>query len=62
MYTWCATPAPAFLFTAAASFICRLSPALLHALPWLCSKNAAYDFFPCQNQLFYRGKGKGGMW
>ncbi|KAI7835779.1 hypothetical protein COHA_010322 [Chlorella ohadii] len=25
-------------------------------------KNAAYDFFPCQNQLFYRGKGKGGMW
>lgn len=27
-----------------------------------CRKNAAYDFFPCQNQLFYRGKGKGGMW
>ncbi|PSC68636.1 violaxanthin de-epoxidase-related [Micractinium conductrix] len=25
-------------------------------------KNAAYDFFPCQFQLFYRGKGKGGMW
>lgn len=20
------------------------------------------DFFPCQFQLFYRGKGKGGMW
>ena len=27
-----------------------------------CSKNAAYDFFPCQFQLFYRGRGKGGMW
>ena len=26
------------------------------------SKNAAYDFFPCQFQLFYRGRGKGGMW
>ncbi|KAL4427643.1 hypothetical protein ABPG75_001732 [Micractinium tetrahymenae] len=25
-------------------------------------KNAAYDFFPCQFQLFYRGKGKGGIW
>jgi hypothetical protein len=25
-------------------------------------KNAAYDFFPCQFQLFYRGKGRGGMW
>ena len=25
-------------------------------------KNAAYDFFPCQFQLLYRGKGKGGMW
>ena len=29
---------------------------------WLVAagKNPAYDYFPCQHQLFYRGKG--GMW
>jgi hypothetical protein len=25
-------------------------------------KNPAYDFFPCQHQVFYRGKGRGVMW
>lgn len=25
-------------------------------------KNPAYDYFPFQNQLFYRGKAKGSMW
>ncbi|KAG1660262.1 hypothetical protein FOA52_007660 [Chlamydomonas sp. UWO 241] len=31
---------------------------------WLVAagKNPAYDFFPAQHQLFYRGKGKGVMW
>lgn len=36
------------------------------ALPfsWLVAagKNPAYDYFPSQNQLFYRGKGKGVIW
>jgi hypothetical protein len=31
-----------------------LNRSLAHAL--LCSQ--AYDSFPCQHQLFYRGKGK----
>lgn len=34
--------------------------------PWswrvFSGKNAAYDIFPCQNQLFYRGKARGSMW
>ncbi|KXZ54082.1 hypothetical protein GPECTOR_5g188 [Gonium pectorale] len=25
-------------------------------------KNPAYDYFPCQHQLFYRGKGSGQIW
>ena len=25
-------------------------------------KNPAYDYFPCQHQLYYRGKGRGQMW
>lgn len=25
-------------------------------------KNAAYDQFPAQHQIFYRGKGRGVMW
>ena len=31
---------------------------------WLVAagKNPAYDYFPCQHQLFTRGKGKGQMW
>jgi len=36
------------------------------ALPfsWLVAagKNPAYDFFPCQHQLFYRGKARGSFW
>ncbi|KAG2484866.1 hypothetical protein HYH03_016352 [Edaphochlamys debaryana] len=33
-------------------------------LSWLVAggKNPAYDYFPCQHQLFYRGKGKNTMW
>lgn len=27
-----------------------------------CGKNPAYDYFPCQFQLFYRGKGRGVVW
>eukprot|EP00198_Chlamydomonas_reinhardtii_P005706 XP_001695042.1 violaxanthin de-epoxidase-related protein [Chlamydomonas reinhardtii] len=31
---------------------------------WLVAagKNPAYDYFPCQHQLYYRGKGRGQMW
>ena len=31
---------------------------------WLIAagKNPAYDYFPCQHQLFYRGKGRGQFW
>jgi len=31
---------------------------------WLVAagKNPAYDYFPCQHQLFSRGKGRGQMW
>lgn len=25
-------------------------------------KNPAYDHFPCQHQIYYRGKGKGVLW
>lgn len=28
----------------------------------VCGKSAAYDCFPCQYQLFYRGKAKNTMW
>lgn len=28
----------------------------------VAGQNAAYDQFPCQYQIFYRGKGKGVMW
>lgn len=35
-------------------------------LPWswkvAYGKNPAYDYFPCQFQLFYKGKGKNSMW
>ncbi|KAI3424929.1 hypothetical protein D9Q98_008313 [Chlorella vulgaris] len=39
-------------------------PSALQPFSWrvFAGKNAAYDFFNCQYQLFYRGKGKGGMW
>ena len=31
---------------------------------WLVAagKNPAYDFFPCQHQLYYRGRGSGLFW
>lgn len=31
---------------------------------WLIAagKNPAYDYFPCQHQIFYRGKAPGVMW
>lgn len=32
-----------------------------HFLP-TTGKNPAYDYFPCQHQLYYRGKGKGQIW
>ncbi|CAM9342803.1 unnamed protein product [Ascophyllum nodosum] len=28
----------------------------------VCGQNPAYDFFPSQHQIFYRGKGQGVMW
>jgi hypothetical protein len=28
----------------------------------VAGQNAAYDQFPCQYQMFYRGKAKGSMW
>lgn len=31
-------------------------------LPLTSGKNPAYDYFPCQFQLFYRGFAKGSMW
>ena len=47
----------------------RLAPqqvlvaALLLLLLWTSAgKNPAYDYFPCQHQLYYRGKGKGQLW
>ncbi|GFR46611.1 hypothetical protein Agub_g8215 [Astrephomene gubernaculifera] len=34
------------------------------AFSWLIAagKNPAYDYFPCQHQMFYRGRGSGQMW
>lgn len=42
-------------------------PPCLDALPDLtviqvCGQNPAYDFFPSQHQIFYRGRGPGVMW
>ncbi|XP_051126657.1 uncharacterized protein LOC127248387 [Andrographis paniculata] len=38
----------------------------LGSLDWswrvVCGQNPAYDQFPCQYQLFYRGKAKGSFW
>lgn len=32
-------------------------------LSWqVCGQNPAYDFFPSQHQIFYRGRGEGQMW
>lgn len=28
----------------------------------VCGQNPAYDFFPSQHQIFYRGRGEGQMW
>ena len=28
----------------------------------MAGQNAAYDQFPCQYQIFYRGKAKNSMW
>ena len=28
----------------------------------VAGQNAAYDQFPCQYQIFYRGKARGTMW
>lgn len=28
----------------------------------VCGQNPAYDFFPSQHQIFYRGRGNGQMW
>lgn len=28
----------------------------------VCGQNPAYDFFPSQHQIFYRGRGPGVMW
>lgn len=28
----------------------------------VCGQNPAYDFFPSQHQIFYRGKGERQMW
>lgn len=35
-----------------------------HPFSWrvAAGKNPAYDYFPCQFQLFYRGKARGSMW
>lgn len=44
-------------------FLGHLSSSLQQPFSWrvVCGKNPAYDFFPCQYQLFFRGKG-GVMW
>jgi hypothetical protein len=43
-----------------------ITPGLPSTKPvsWLVAagKNPAYDYFPCQHQVFYRGKGRGQMW
>lgn len=28
----------------------------------VCGQNPAYDFFPSQHQIFYRGRGNSEMW
>lgn len=39
-----------------------VSPSSL-CCPWqVCGQNPAYDFFPSQHQIFYRGRGKNEMW
>lgn len=40
-----------------------MSPSLCPTrLDQVCGQNPAYDFFPSQHQIFYRGKGRGQMW
>ncbi|CAM9486818.1 unnamed protein product [Choristocarpus tenellus] len=49
-------------FTAAEDLFIGWLGKLPYSWKVVCGQNPAYDFFPSQHQIFYRGRGKGQMW
>lgn len=45
-----------------ASHILALVLAVCFGSCQVCGQNPAYDFFPSQHQIFYRGRAKNEMW